>query len=128
VRADERILRQILINLVSNAVKFAPERGRVEVRIERPAAGGIDLVVVDNGIGIPKDMLGHVMERFGQVADAFARSRGGIGLGLPIVKSLTELHGGTFTIESVVDQGTTARVHLPPQRITSDAANRALAS
>ncbi len=121
VCVDERLVKQILINLVSNAVKFTGVDGRIDVHLERPKEGGIDLVVADNGIGIPTDKIAHVMERFGQVADALARSRGGIGLGLPIVKALAELHGGTFTIESTAGKGTIARVHLPEERILKSA-------
>ena len=117
VCADERLIKQILINLVSNSVKFTGVDGRIDVSIEWPSDGGIDLVVADNGIGIPTDKIALVMERFGQVADALARSRGGIGLGLPIVKALAELHGGTFTIESSAGKGTIARVHLPEERV-----------
>jgi len=119
--ADERLIRQILINLVSNAVKFTGADGRVEVRLEWPKDGGIDIVVADNGIGIPADKIAHVMERFGQVADALSRTRGGIGLGLPIVKALAELHGGTLIIESAQGKGTTARIRLPEDRVLKSA-------
>lgn len=121
VCADERLIKQILINLVSNSVKFTGVDGRIVVGFEWPKEGGIDLVVADNGIGIPTDKIAHVMERFGQVADALARSRGGIGLGLPIVKALAELHGGIFTIESATGKGTIARVHLPEERVLKSA-------
>ncbi|HXP23765.1 MAG TPA: ATP-binding protein [Candidatus Sulfotelmatobacter sp.] len=116
VRADERMLRQILINLISNAVKFTRNNGLIEIRIE-PTEDGIDLVVRDNGIGIPEDKLALVMEPFGHADDAFARSRGGIGLGLPIVQSLVTLHGGRFSLASKPNEGTTATVHLPADRV-----------
>jgi signal transduction histidine kinase/tetratricopeptide (TPR) repeat protein len=131
VRADERMLRQILINLVSNSVKFTGEPGVINVRIECATDGGVDLLVSDNGIGIPENKLDLIMEPFGQVDDAFARSHGGVGLGLPIVKSLIELHGGTFSLWSKLNEGTTARVHLPAARVLNaprPAERRALAS
>ena len=128
VRADERRLRQILVNLLSNAVKFTDAEGSIEVRIER-SADGVDLTVSDNGVGIPGDKIADVMDAFGQVESAYARSHGGIGLGLPIVKSLVQLHGGEFTLTSTVGHGTTARVHLPAGRVLSqDAPLRARAS
>jgi signal transduction histidine kinase len=116
VRGDEVKLQQVLINLVSNAAKFTNEGGYIGIRIER-TVDGVDVVVQDNGEGIPADKLPVVMEPFAQVESVYARSRGGAGLGLPIVKSLVELHGGRFTIESEYGQGTIARVHLPRERL-----------
>jgi signal transduction histidine kinase len=114
--ADDRRLRQILVNLLSNAVKFTGEGGRIAVRIET-APDGIDIVVRDNGIGIPQDKLATVMEPFGQAESAYARLHGGVGLGLPIVNSLTQLHGGRFTLTSESGNGTEARVRLPMDRV-----------
>jgi signal transduction histidine kinase len=116
VRGDEVRLRQALINLVFNAVKFTGERGVIEIRIEN-AIDGVDLVVQDDGEGIPANKLITIMEPFVQVESTYSRSHGGAGLGLPIVKSLVELHGGRFTIESEHWQGTTARIHLPEHRV-----------
>jgi signal transduction histidine kinase/tetratricopeptide (TPR) repeat protein len=116
VRGDEVRLRQALINLVSNAVKFTGEGGLIEIRIER-TADGVDIAVEDNGEGIPADKLPIIMEPFGQAESTYARTHGGVGLGLPIVKSLAELHGGRFSIESEYGRGTIARVHLPEERV-----------
>lgn len=116
VRGDEVRLRQILINLVSNALKFTPEHGLIDVRVEQ-SADGVDVVVEDNGPGIPAEQIPVIMEPFGQAESSYTRSHGGVGLGLSIVKSLVELHGGTFDIESEVGHGTKARVHLPESRI-----------
>ena len=116
VRVDDLRLEQILTNLVSNAVKFSGADGKAEIRIE-PAMDGVDLVVRDNGAGIPADKLGIIMEPFGQAEDAYARAHGGSGLGLPIVKALVELHGGRLVIASTVGRGTEARVHLPAERV-----------
>lgn len=121
VRGDEARLRQVLVNLLSNGVKFTPERGTVEIAIER-VRDGVDVVVRDNGIGIAPEKLAVVMEPFGQVEGSYARSHGGTGLGLPIAKSLIELHGGRFTIASEEGAGTEARVHLPYDRILGDGA------
>jgi signal transduction histidine kinase/tetratricopeptide (TPR) repeat protein len=116
VRADEARLRQVLENLTSNAIKFTDTGGTVEIRIER-APDGVDLVVADDGKGIPADKLNVIMEPFGQVESAYARAHGGTGLGLPIVKALVDLHGGRFTIGSNGERGTIARVHLPLERV-----------
>ncbi|HEX3652180.1 MAG TPA: ATP-binding protein [Rhizomicrobium sp.] len=126
VRADEVRLRQAVINLMSNALKFTGEGGVIEIRIER-VEDGVDLVVEDNGEGIPADKLPVIMEPFGQVENSYARVHGGVGLGLPIVKSLAELHGGRFTVESDYGHGTMARLHLPRERVIgSDDQNTAL--
>ena len=116
VRGDEVRLRQVVINLVSNAVKFTGEGDLIEIRIER-TLDGVDVVVQDNGQGIPADKFPIIMEPFGQAESTYTRSHGGVGLGLPIVKSLVELHGGRFTMESEYGRGTIARVHLPQERV-----------
>ncbi|HEY3778877.1 MAG TPA: ATP-binding protein [Rhizomicrobium sp.] len=117
VRGDQARLQQVAINLVSNAVKFtSPATGRVDIVIE-PVPDGVDLAVRDNGNGIPSEKLAAIMEPFGQAESAYARSYQGAGLGLTIVKALTELHGGRFTITSTVNEGTEARVHFPSDRV-----------
>ncbi|MGH6870413.1 MAG: ATP-binding protein [Rhizomicrobium sp.] len=116
VRGDDTRLRQIVVNLLSNAVKFTGDDGRIAVRVEA-VEDGADIVVTDNGIGIPQDKLDTVMEPFGQAESAYARLHGGVGLGLPIVKSLVQLHGGRFTLTSEPGAGTQARVHLPSDRV-----------
>ncbi|MEI9887708.1 MAG: ATP-binding protein [Rhizomicrobium sp.] len=126
VRGDDKRLRQILVNLLSNAIKFTGSDGKIAVCIE-PVQDGVDIVVSDNGVGIPQDKLAIVMEPFGQAESAYARLHNGVGLGLPIVRSLVRMHGGRFTLTSEVDRGTAARVHLPMERVlgalrTQDAA------
>jgi two-component system cell cycle sensor histidine kinase PleC len=116
VRVDEVRLRQALINLISNSVKFTSDGGLIEIRVER-LEDGLDLIVQDNGEGIAEDKIPVIMEPFGQVENTYARSHAGVGLGLPIVKSLIELHGGRLTIESEYGRGTIARLHLPETRI-----------
>ena len=117
LRADERKLKQILINLLSNAVKFTPTGGVVKVSAEIDADGGLALRVCDTGVGIASEKIPLVMEPFGQLAQAMTRDHDGTGLGLPLVKSLVELHGGTFAIESDVGVGTTVKVCFPQQRV-----------
>jgi PAS domain S-box-containing protein len=116
VRGDERRLRQILLNLLSNAVKFTPAEREVRVLARVSGAGGVQIEVEDTGIGIPPDQISRVMEPFYQVDGSLARTQEGTGLGLPIAKSLAELHGGSLTLESAVGYGTTARLILPPER------------
>jgi signal transduction histidine kinase/tetratricopeptide (TPR) repeat protein len=124
VRIDEVRLRQAIINLVSNAEKFTGAGGLIEIRIER-VPDGVDIVVQDNGEGIPAEKLPMIMEPFGQAESSYARSHGGVGLGLPIVKSLVELHGGRFTIQSEYGHGTIARMHLPESRV-ADVGDRSM--
>jgi PAS domain S-box-containing protein len=116
VRADERLLRQVLINLLSNAVKFTPADGLVEVVAEIGASGGIRLGVRDTGIGIAQQSIARALEPFGQVDSSLSRKYEGSGLGLPLVKSIAELHGGTLEIESAPGRGTTVTVNLPASR------------
>ncbi len=108
--ADEKRLRQILFNLLSNAVGFSSEGGEVSVTARRED-GNIVLSVEDEGVGIPDDFIGTVFDRFESRPGGAAR--GGAGLGLAIVKSLVELHGGTVSIASRRDKGTTVRIVLP---------------
>ncbi len=114
VRADRRALKQVLINLTSNAVKFTPDRGRVEIEA-RNDAGGLRLVIHDTGIGIPQRDIDKLGRPFEQVENQFTKTKGGSGLGLAISRSLVELHGGTLTIRSTVGKGTEVTVTLPAQ-------------
>ena len=117
LRADERKLKQILINLLSNAVKFTPYGGAVKITADIAADGSLALRVSDTGVGIEADKIPLVMEPFSQLAQAMTRDHDGTGLGLPLVKSLVGLHGGTFAIESDVGVGTTVTVCFPKQRV-----------
>ena len=118
IRADDRRMRQILINLLSNAVKFTPDGGKVRVS-SFLANTGLVLIVSDTGIGIAAEDIPKVMTSFGQVESKVSRKYEGSGLGLPLAKHLVELHGGTLTLESQVNVGTTVTVILPPDRIVS---------
>ncbi|HYO13498.1 MAG TPA: ATP-binding protein [Thermoanaerobaculia bacterium] len=113
VNGDPDRLQQVVWNLLSNALKFTPGGGRVEVRLERQEAG-LRLSVADTGQGIAPEFLPHVFERFRQADSSTTRVHGGLGLGLSIVRHLVELHGGTVTAESAgVDRGARFTVTLP---------------
>jgi signal transduction histidine kinase len=117
IRADVRLLRQILLNLVSNAIKFTPQGGTVTVSFDRTLGGGAVLAVTDTGIGIAAGDIAKLMQPFQQVHDVYKRKYQGAGLGLALVRSLAELHDGSVTIESAVGRGTTVSVALPESRI-----------
>ncbi len=110
--ADPRAFKQILLNLVSNAVKFTDSGGRIEVAATADGER-LRLVVADTGVGIPADILPRLAQPFEQVTNDPARAHGGSGLGLALVKSLTQLHGGDFVLESKLGHGTTVTVTLP---------------
>ena len=114
---DERAIRQICLNLLSNALKFTPKGGTITIRIAMTESGGQLVSVKDTGPGIPKDEIPKVLQAFGQGSLAHQTAEGGTGLGLPIVQNLVELHGGTFELLSELRKGTEARVELPRQRV-----------
>jgi two-component system cell cycle sensor histidine kinase PleC len=111
--ADERALKQILINLVSNAVKFTPEGGRITVLGSRARTGGFQIMVEDNGPGIPREKLDRIFKPFSQVDNRYDRQGGGTGLGLALVRGLAELHGGRAWLESEPGKGCRAFVIFP---------------
>lgn len=110
---DPRFMKQALVNLLANAVKFTPGGGRVRLSAGRTPCGGVRLRVADTGMGIPPDQLQRIFEPFVQADGSLSRRFEGSGLGLMLVRSLTELHGGTVSIESAPDAGTTAEIRLP---------------
>ena len=115
--ADERAVKQIVINLVGNAIKFTQEGGQIDL-IGRKADGGFELCVSDNGPGIAPELLDKVFTPFNQVDNRYNRAAGGTGLGLSLVRGLAELHGGKAWIESGVGQGTQAHVYFPVANAT----------
>lgn len=120
VKADKRRIKQILINLMSNALKFTPAGGTVKVTA-RLVPDGLAMAVSDSGIGIAPEDMPKVMERFGMVDSSMSRKHTGTGLGLPLSKQLVELHGGSLVLESRLDQCTTVTATLPPERLIAGA-------
>jgi two-component system cell cycle sensor histidine kinase PleC len=115
--ADERAVRQVILNLLTNAIKFTPQGGQVTLKVGWTSAGGQYIAIKDTGPGIPEDEIAVVMSSFGRGALAQKNADEGTGLGLPIVKGLVELHGGHFMLKSKVREGTDAIVVFPPQRV-----------
>jgi len=116
---DERLVLQILINILSNAVKFTGEQGRIVVFASVASDGGLDLGVRDTGVGIAPEHIDMVMQPFGQLRSNSAVTHEGTGLGLPLTGRFAELHGAAVKIESRLSEGTTVTVHFPPDRIAA---------
>jgi signal transduction histidine kinase len=110
--ADPQAARQILLNVLDNAVRYTPSGGRITVTAA-PAPGGIEIEIGDTGPGIPGEHLPRIFERFYRVDPARSRELGGTGLGLAIVKHLVEAHAGRVEARSTLGAGTTIRIHLP---------------
>jgi signal transduction histidine kinase len=110
-----------MLNLVSNAVKFTPPGGSASITLEASKNEGIQIQVVDTGVGIPDEHLERVLRPFEQVEGALSRRYGGTGLGLPFAKKIAELHGGSIKLESEVDKGTRVEVWLPASRLIARA-------
>ncbi len=115
--ADERKLKQILVNLLSNALKFTPLQGCVVVTLQCELDGDFSFLVADNGIGMAPPDIAVALTPFGQVANRQSRQHEGTGLGLPLSKALAELHGGSLELESALGAGTTATLRLPAWRV-----------
>ena len=114
--ADGRLIIQMAVNLLSNAIKFTPKGGSITVALG-PVEHGLALSVVDTGIGIAKEDMAKVLTPFEQVDNHLTRTQSGTGLGLPLVKSLIELHGGEFVIVSEPDHGTAVTLIFPAWRL-----------
>jgi PAS domain S-box-containing protein len=129
LHADSTRLKQVLLNLISNAVKFTEPGGAVVVAARRGADGGIQFEVRDTGPGMTAIEVETALEPFGQVDAGHSRRYEGTGLGLPLAQRLTELHGGSLTVDSVKGRGTTVTVTLPPERtVAAPAASSATAA
>ncbi|MEK4251974.1 two-component system histidine kinase PnpS [Paenibacillus sp. FSL W7-1287] len=113
MEGDEDRLRQIFVNLLSNAISYTPEGGKIFVNISLTEQEKVQITIKDTGIGIPEKDLPRIFERFYRVDKARSRGSGGTGLGLSIVKHLVEMHKGTITVESAVGEGTTFTLELP---------------
>jgi signal transduction histidine kinase len=117
VEADAKLLRQVSINLLGNAIKFTPQGGAITISMAYDVSKGCRVSFADTGIGIAEEDIGRVYLPFIQVENVFSRKHPGSGLGLAIVKQIVELHGGRIEIESSLGQGTTVHVILPPERV-----------
>jgi len=115
IDADYRALKQVLLNLISNAVKFTPSGGSITVSLT-PAADQIRVAVSDTGIGIPPEDLARLANPFEQVESQHSKTNQGTGLGLALTKSLIEMHHGEMTMESEIGKGTTVSFILPMRR------------
>ncbi len=116
IRADKRRVQQVLINLVSNAVKFTPAGGKIKVRAFR-VGDEIAISVTDTGIGIAAEDIPKAFELFRQIDSQLSRKYEGTGLGLPLARQLMELHGGRLVLESEVNVGTAVTIYFPPERV-----------
>jgi two-component system, cell cycle sensor histidine kinase PleC len=116
---DERAIRQIVLNLLSNSIKFTPQGGEIWLKVGWTASGGQYLSVKDTGSGIAEDEIPVVLASFGQGSNSIKSAEQGAGLGLPIAKSLIDMHGGTFTLRSKLRVGTEVIVTVPPERVMS---------
>jgi signal transduction histidine kinase len=117
IYGDKTKLKQIIINVLSNAIKFTPPGGSVTAVAAADRDGGLSLAVRDTGIGMTADEIRHALKLFCQVDNPLSRRYKGTGLGLPLAIKLTELHGGTLTIESTPGSGTAVTVRFPAERI-----------
>jgi PAS domain S-box-containing protein len=116
IRGDERALKQIVLNLLSNCTKFTGEGGTISVTSKVEANGEVLLIVADSGIGIAAADIAKVLEPFGQIGGAHTREHEGTGLGLPFAKRLAEMHDAAFELASEPGVGTTVTVRFPPER------------
>jgi signal transduction histidine kinase len=116
VKVDARRMRQSIVNVLSNAIKFTPAPGRIRVEIRRGQNGALLIKIGDTGVGIDRDDLADVTKPFVQGRNADARSLKGVGLGLSIAEQLLQLHGGTLWITSTAGVGTMVTMQLPADR------------
>jgi two-component system cell cycle sensor histidine kinase PleC len=114
--ADRLRIKQVLLNLLSNAMKFTPAGGSIWLEAGVENDGGLRVAVRDTGIGMAEDMIPVALEPFRQISSPLARNVEGTGLGLSLVKSLVEAHGGTLAIASTLHRGTTVTLRFPPER------------
>jgi two-component system, cell cycle sensor histidine kinase PleC len=116
LRGDERLIKQVLLNLVANASKFTQNTGQITIRAEL-ADGCVRLSIADNGCGIAAEDIAKVLQPFGQVENLLAPKQEGTGLGLPLAREFMELHGGTLDVQSQLNHGTTVILTFPSDRL-----------
>jgi two-component system cell cycle sensor histidine kinase PleC len=127
VRMDPVHLRQIVINLVSNAIKFSKAQGVIAIDSQMAPDGGVTLRVTDTGIGIPTEAIDKLFVPFSQVDSAYSRKHDGVGLGLSICRSIMNAYGGSIALQSAVGMGTMVTLQLPAERVVTAAEAAALA-
>src|SRR6185503_5035266 len=115
---DERKLKQMLLNLVTNAVKFTPGGGTIEIEASA-ASEGFFVEVRDTGVGIPEQDLVRVLQPFVQADTTLSRRQEGTGLGLALVKAMVEIHGGSLKLDSELGKGTNVRLSFPKERVSN---------
>ena len=120
---DRRALKQIVLNLLSNSIKFTPHNGKVTI-IATQQQGHVLIVIKDTGIGIPEDEISKLGRPFEQIENQFTKSHSGTGLGLAISRSLVELHGGELIIKSQLNEGTSVSCNFPLERQNSDQSSK----
>ena len=120
VIGDPTKLTQILVNLLTNAIKFSEPGGRVRLKVEHAPHQGVTFSVEDTGIGMSADEIAIALEPFGQIDAGLTRKHDGVGLGLPLTKRLIELHGGAMEIKSKPGKGTVVTVKLPEERFAKN--------
>lgn len=116
LEADPRMVRQILLNVLSNAVKFTPDNGEISIDVSSKGDDVLRIIVSDNGIGMDSSDIPVALEKFGQVESALVLNKGGTGLGLPLVRSMIEMHGGQIEIDSRIGEGTRVVLEFPRHR------------
>lgn len=119
LRGESRKIKQILLNLMSNAIKFTPAGGRIILDVHQRREGALVLRVRDDGIGIAAADIPKALAPFGQIENALSRTHHGTGLGLPLSKAFAELHGGTLELDSEPGKGTTVTILLPGERLAA---------
>ncbi|CAA7615206.1 ATP-binding protein [Magnetospirillum sp. UT-4] len=124
LRADERLVKQVLLNIVANATKFTPEGGHISVGALLREDGAVMITIEDDGVGIAADDIPVVLQPFGQVENTMAPKHEGTGLGLPLAKGFMELHGGALAVHSAVGEGTRVTLVFPPERTVALAVTR----
>ena len=123
-RTGISLFKQIILNLLSNGVKFTTSRGQIIIGSGVNGQGDLVISIKDTGIGIPSEHLERVLNPFEQVADQLTKENEGTGLGLPIARALIELHGGSLTLSSALAVGTTVALRLPQERVAAELPQR----
>jgi len=122
LRGEEKALKQIITNLLTNAIKFTLEGGSVTLHASLDSQGRMLIQIKDTGIGIAPEDIAVALAPFGQIESAISRKNQGTGLGLPLTKALVELHGGTLEMQSKLGSGTTVHLTFPVERIVNKVA------